>query len=98
MPKQAVSVLSYSKNECFLNLIKKFQCSKLGKTGIVSRDRNIKSLKAQVEESECYIKMLFFFCKVFHFILDQNLLHLKFQLSVSASVPFCSCKEGGKAG
>lgn len=36
--------------------------------------------------------------EVFCFILGQNLLHLKFQWSTSASTLSCSCKEGDKAG
>lgn len=56
--KQAANVLPFrKKNIHFIFNLKKL--SKCNKTGTVSRDITMKSLKAQSEESECYIKMLF---------------------------------------
>lgn len=67
---------------------------KLGKTGRLLRDVTTKSLKAQLEEWMLHKNAGF---EAFHFILDQSPLHLKFQWSIFASVPSCSCKEGDKA-
>lgn len=77
-------------------IFNKKKLTKWDKTGTVSRDITMKSLKAQSEESECYIKNAVL--GVFNLILDQTPLHLKCQWSAFASVPSCSCKEGDKAG